>query len=369
MSTDTSKKQSAKKDKEDAAARADSKCGSCLKVVWDQEAGVLCEICGIWYHCRCQGISDPLYKAMSQFSTDLHWFCKVCKAGAEKLLAIVTKMQMKVERLEEEIMRLKNDITTEITKITTKQQSELEQSVKAIGDDLKKLSNRVEQCEKKIEADGQVLHGNLNLKLTDFEKKLEDIEKKDTPQWSDIVSKQVQAVQDTFDKTQHMINEQKSKEARVNNIIVYNMPETVAATGTDRNDWMADERAECLKLFNDSMNVTVGADDIKRMLRLGKSEPGKSRPVLVECREKTTKNLIMELAPKLRYAASPFNRVVICHDMTVTERTECKRLVQEAKTQEAAEPSGEWIYRVRGPPGSMRIVKFRKAYQPTNQRL
>ena len=182
MSTDTSKKQSAKKDKDEAAARADGKCGSCFKAVSDQEAGVLCEICGIWYHCRCQGISDPLYKAMNQYSTDLHWFCKVCKAGAEKLLAIVTKMQMKVERLEEEIVRLKNDITTEISKINTKQQPVLEQAVKAIGDDLKKLTDRVEQCEKKIDTDGQALHGNVNLKLTDFEKKLEDIEKKDTPQ-------------------------------------------------------------------------------------------------------------------------------------------------------------------------------------------
>jgi len=67
----------------------------------------------------------------------------------------------------------------EITKMKTKQQPELEQAVKAIGDDLKKLSDRVEQCEKKIDADGQVLHGNVNLKLTDFEKKLENIEKKD----------------------------------------------------------------------------------------------------------------------------------------------------------------------------------------------
>ena len=348
MSIDISKKQSARKDKDEVAAKADGKCGSCLKAVSDQEAGVLCEICGIWYHCRCQGIGDPLYKVLSQYSTDLHWFCKVCKAGAEKLLAIVTKMQMKVERLEEEIAQVKNDITTEITKIKTKQQPELEQAVKAVGDDLKKLSDRVEQCEKKIDANGQVLQGNVNLKLSDFEKKLENIEKKDSPQWSDIVSKQVQAVQDTFDKTQHMINEQKSKEARVNNVIIYNFPETIAATGTDRKDWMSEERAECMKLFNDNMNVTVGSDDIKRMLRLGKSEPGKSRPVLVEFREKSTKNLIMETAPKLRYAADPFNRVVVCHDMTVTERNECKRLVQEAKTQEAADPSGEWIYRSEG---------------------
>ena len=47
-----------KNDKEDKAERveddntSDSKCGSCMKMVTAQESGVLCEICGIWFHCR-----------------------------------------------------------------------------------------------------------------------------------------------------------------------------------------------------------------------------------------------------------------------------------------------------------------------------
>ena len=86
------------------------------------------------------------------------------------------------------------------------------------------------------------------------------------------------------------------------------------------------------------------------------------KPVLIEFRDRATKNLAMESAPKLRYAADPFNKLIVSYDMTVSERSECKKLVAEAKIQESNDHSGEWIYRVRGLPGQMRIIKLRRAY-------
>jgi len=65
---------------------------------------------------------------------------------------------------------------------------------------------------------------------------------------------------------------------------------------------------------------------------------------------------------KRRYAADPFNKLIVSYDMTVSERSECKKLVAEAKIQESNDHSGEWIYRVRGIPGQMRIVKLCRAY-------
>ena len=71
------------------------------------------------------------------------------------------------------------------------------------------------------------------------------------------------------------------------------------------------------------------------------------------------KNHIMETTFKLRKTAK-FKDVVISHDMTKLEREQCKKLVADAKQQEAQEPSGEFIFRVRGPPGNMKVVKLRK---------
>jgi len=45
--------------------------------------------------------------------------------------------------------------------------------------------------------------------------------------------------------------------------------------------------------------------------------------------------------------------------MTVNERLECRYLVAEAKQKEAEDSSGEYLYRVRGTPGKMRIVQIK----------
>jgi len=70
----------------------------------------------------------------------------------------------------------------------------------------------------------------------------------------------------------------------------------------------------------------------------------------------------MQMAYKLR-TVEKFKEVVISHDLTKQEREECKGLVATAKVQESQDTSGEFIYRVRGPPGEMRVVKLPKRTQ------
>ena len=67
----------------------------------------------------------------------------------------------------------------------------------------------------------------------------------------------------------------------------------------------------------------------------------------------------MESLYKLKHAEMQFKSVVVTHDMTKIERDECKRMVTEAKDKEAQDKSGEYIYRVRGLPGKMKIIKIR----------
>ena len=48
--------------------------------------------------------------------------------------------------------------------------------------------------------------------------------------------------------------------------------------------------------------------------------------------------------------------------MNAEDREDYKRLVAEAKDKEQDEISGEFIYRVKGAPGSFRVIKIRKRY-------
>jgi len=84
-----------------------------------------------------------------------------------------------------------------------------------------------------------------------------------------------------------------------------------------------------------------------------------SRPLIVQFASYTSKNLIMESLYKLKHAAQKLRNVIVAHDMTKLEREECRRLVEEAKAKEEEDDSGKYLYRVRGPPGGLKIVKIR----------
>ena len=67
----------------------------------------------------------------------------------------------------------------------------------------------------------------------------------------------------------------------------------------------------------------------------------------------------MECLYKLKDADNKFKNISVTHDLTESERNECKLLVAEAK-QKQSEESGEFIWRVRGLPGQLKLIKFKK---------
>jgi len=67
----------------------------------------------------------------------------------------------------------------------------------------------------------------------------------------------------------------------------------------------------------------------------------------------------MELLYKLKHAEQKYEGINISHEMMQKERTECKMLVAKAKQKQEGDTSGEYMYRVRGYPGQMKIIKLR----------
>jgi len=107
------------------------------------------------------------------------------------------------------------------------------------------------------------------------------------------------------------------------------------------------------------VNVGITEDDLLHVFRLGRrgDDTNKPRPLMVQCASYTTKNIVMESL--LRNAEQKFKGVAVAHDLTVKEREECKRMVAEAKVLASQDTSGEYLYRVRGYPGQMKINKIR----------
>ena len=60
----------------------------------------------------------------------------------------------------------------------------------------------------------------------------------------------------------------------------------------------------------------------------------------------------------MKDAGEQYSRIGIDHDYTPTQRKEHKKLVDAAKKQMDDDQSGNFVYRVRGPPGQQQIRKI-----------
>jgi hypothetical protein len=338
------------------AAKQQEKCGLCAKAVTKDDHGVLCEICNIWYHCKCHDISDNLYDAINQFNHDIHWFCKACRVGTEKMFGILSQLQSKIESLENDIIALKDETVHALSKVETRITTAIQELRSEMQNQLK---SRI-QSELLVHVDSEISKAHL---LLEHEiKSLTQAEKPNNSSWSDIVNKAVDSKFEQMDtavkQVQTSVAEQNDKLQREFNIVIYNAPEDRT---DDKTDWYKREIDFCLHLFNDGLKIPSLATDIEKTYRLGKrTEANLSRPLLVKLRSKITKNQIMESVKSLKNAPEPLNKIIVSHDMTKNEREICKKLVVEAKKLEADDDSGEWIFRVRGVPSQLKIVKLRR---------
>jgi len=118
-------------------------------------------------------------------------------------------------------------------------------------------------------------------------------------------------------------------------------------------------------LFNKVLKVPIREDDVKRFVRLGQVDsiqPGKARPVLIQFRDRILKNMVMESVCKLKDADEKYKRIILTHDIITEDREEYKCLVAETKEKQKDEISGEFIFRVKGSPGTFRLLKIRSRY-------
>ena len=331
-------------------------CRKCTSEVRANQNGVACDMCSVWFHAKCVGISGEAYKYLkasfcstdqssdSQMPTNggVLWFCQDCIAPASKLIKNISTIQQRQDELDNEMTKSKI------------RQSAIEGEVnenKRILDNLHKNMSSMSDQLKEIQTELASKHDVPN-------------------QWSDIVSQavddklervvvEISEVEKTINDTRKKAIEVKDTEDRSTNIILYRVPECPPG---NYEEIIKHDTDFCIDMCRDVFGLDVQNDDVSRVYRLGKR--GQSpRPVLIRLSSRLLKNRIMESAFRLRNAEDKYKGVIIAHDMTKQQREECKKLVKEAKDSESQEPSGEYIFRVRGAPEEMKIVKIRKRQQ------
>ena len=330
-------------------------CGRCSGQVTAKDKGVQCEVCEVWFHCKCQGISDDTYKVMKK-ELSLHWYCAGCEKGMAKIMESVIKIQKRQEKLEDEIQKMVQNMI------------EMKSRVEDFGKDINDLKEEIKSTNTAIEIRiDDKLTGKLVEQNEDREKQLKEVVKEQVDECLGQVEGKLTVVKGTLDEVRSQALQERDRENRACNIIMYNVQESKEKEKELR--WKED-RTFVLNMFNTILGVNIREDDIKRFLRLGgkdkpnagEAETAKERPVLVQFRDRVLKNMVLDSLNKLKEAEDKYKQIIFSHDFTNEERNECRKLVEEAKKRQNEDMSGEFIYRVRGPPGHLRIEKLRKRH-------
>ena len=50
-------------------------CGDCGNVISEMDTGIMCEVCDMWHHAKCAGVSDEAY-AVLHGNEAMHCYCK-----------------------------------------------------------------------------------------------------------------------------------------------------------------------------------------------------------------------------------------------------------------------------------------------------
>jgi putative lipoic acid-binding regulatory protein len=328
-------------------SKKNDSCGKCNKVVKESTAAIQCDICDTWWHAACVGMESELCESAGK-NSQLHWYCIKCNPGSGKMVIEMKKLQDKLETVEECMRRMDE----KMEKIRVESGTQMDKALKELNKNVteKMKANDVKQL------------------IADELKKFEEKGTKNEPKWSEIVSKEVgnrfaeitgdiDVVQKTVSETKEKIMDNDDKLKRRNNIIMYKVEESKLDTVAEKN---YEDMDFCGQMMEKVLKVGYEKGDIVKVVRLGKIEEKKMRPLLIEFCNAHVKNVVMENVSKLGSAKGDFEGITISHDMTVKEREQCRELVEEAKKKQIDE-TGNFVYRVRGLPGQMKIVKFQKA--------
>jgi len=376
MSRNTRTSQSREKDAGKDMSEADIwNCEGCNKEFRDPQSKILeCERCEKHYCAKCVKMSDTEYEVLTS-RNDIHWFCNLCdkkvmqciqieKDVEQKLANFTSVMETKLKDLDEKwekqmlenVRKIKDDTDSRITK--------MEKEMKILNGHVVKANDELNSMKGVV--DKQISVNNQDIK--ELSSKVTDIIDGNDGNWCEVVKKQVDKslervsgsvieVNKTVAEARAKAAEERDKEGRRNNIVIFRVPESSATTAADRN---AEDQTFCLQLFNNGLHCGTTEEDFVKVFRLGRIQESENpRPLMVQLASYSTKNLIMESLYKLKHAQQKFKGIIVNHDMTQNEREDYKKLVAEAKSLADQDTSGEYMYRVRGRPAQMRVVKIK----------
>lgn len=153
-----------------------------------------------------------------------------------------------------------------------------------------------------------------------------------------------------------VIDEMNERKSRENNLIIFGFYENQSEVRQERIDHDIQQVKELYKACKIQLDTT----SIKKTGRLGKfNNEKRDRPLLVTLSSVESKLVLFKNIHRIR-ELTEYEKVNVSNDLTKAEREKEKQLWQEAKKLQLNDKSGDFIYKVRGPPWTRRVTKLNK---------
>ena len=272
----SSRKKSHSKQSESLSSENSVICISCSNVFTGEDDKLMeCERCDCWFCIECLDMSELVYNVMVE-RKDSHWFCSECEKPA--------------------ITAVKTD-------------KEIEERCAAY---MSSVNNRLEIIEKTLDRKVDREHVNR------LEQRMESLENNN---YSENTAQP--ASTSTINET---LNEQKERENRAKNIILFNIPESSKPNPQDRTK---EDTDFVTRVFQ---TLEIEDYDIDKCIRLGKKVSGKSRLTRVTLKSQESKGNVLRKSRALENSED-FSDIYIRPDLTRLQRTEQRMLRDELRSR------------------------------------
>ena len=269
-------------------------------------AVITCDICCYWVCKECAGIDPQLYDFLTKTNTSINFICPKCKNHLPKI-----KDLLNIEQKQAEMECNMNLMQTKI--------EENRQSINKLEG--LNISERLSKVEQVIQAN-----------------KMEDVEFPPLLTFSDVTKKMQQEItstQATTEKINTDLEEEKRRESRKLNLIVYGIPETQ----TDNSNQMKSDFLSLQELYENKIALTPS--DFSNITRLGKKKDDQIRPIRISFYDAQIRKEVLINNKGLRYEGNEFNECNCktnpgrhIHINVTTDKTRQER-EEESKLREA----------------------------------
>ena len=179
----------------------------------------------------------------------------------------------------------------------------------------------------------------------------EDVQEAPSVTWAKVVSRHEKRTKELVKAAINEHTEEKNTSGvRERSIIIHRFIES------------DDEKAEVCSehdktSFGQLSKNELGIENLtpEKIIRLGKRESGRTRPLLVTLPTVLDKRKLMSSLHKLKNSAT-FKNISVTHDLTKEERQKRSEIIEAAKRKKLEDPKIFQDFRIRGPPGNLKVV-------------